>query len=30
MRHRTAITVYRGLYIAGLWRGELPESTGKK
>ena len=30
MRHRTAITVYRGLYMAGLWRGELPESTGKK
>jgi hypothetical protein len=29
MRHRTAVTVYRGLYIAGLWRGELPGSTGK-
>jgi hypothetical protein len=24
LRHRTAVTVYRGLYIAGLWRGELP------
>ncbi|MGH9346750.1 MAG: hypothetical protein ACRD26_05730 [Vicinamibacterales bacterium] len=23
-RHRTAVTIYRGLYIAGIWRGELP------
>jgi hypothetical protein len=23
-RHRTAVTVYRALYMAGLWRGELP------
>lgn len=29
MRHRTAITVYRGLYIAGLWRGDLPGITRK-
>ncbi len=30
MRHRTAATVYRALYITGLWRGELPGSTGKE
>jgi hypothetical protein len=29
LRHRTAITVYRGLYLAGLRRGDLPGSTGK-
>ncbi len=29
LRHRTAVTIYRGLYITGLWRGELPGSTGK-
>lgn len=29
LRHRTAVTIYRGLYLAGLWRGELPGSTGK-
>jgi hypothetical protein len=28
-RHRTAVTLYRGLYMTGLWRGELPGSTGK-
>jgi hypothetical protein len=28
-RHRTAVTLYRALYVAGLWRGELPGSTGK-
>jgi hypothetical protein len=28
-RHRTAVTFYRALYIAGLWRGELPGGTGK-
>ncbi len=27
-RHRTVVTVYRTLHIAGLWRGELP-GTGK-
>lgn len=30
LRHRTAMTVYRGLYLTGLWRGELPGSTGKR
>jgi hypothetical protein len=29
LRHRTAVTIYRGLYITGLWRGELPGTTGK-
>jgi hypothetical protein len=29
LRHRTAVTFYRGLYIAGLWRGELPGGSGK-
>jgi hypothetical protein len=29
-RHRTAVTVYRALYLAGLWRGELPGTTGKE
>jgi hypothetical protein len=24
IRHRTAVTIYRALYITGLWRGELP------
>jgi len=28
-RHRTAVTIYRGLYIAGLWRGQLPGGAGK-
>ena len=23
-RHRTAVTVYRVLYMTGLWRGDLP------
>jgi hypothetical protein len=23
-RHRTAVTMYRALYLAGLWRGEIP------
>jgi hypothetical protein len=27
-RHRTAVTIYRALHIAGLWRGELPGNTG--
>jgi len=25
-RHRSAVTMYRALYVAGLWRGEFPES----
>jgi hypothetical protein len=32
-RHRSAVTMYRALYVAGLWRGEFPESgagTGKE
>ena len=29
-RHRTAVTLYRALYITGLWRGELPRSAGKE
>jgi hypothetical protein len=29
VRHRTAVTFYRALYVAGLWRGELP-GTGKE
>jgi hypothetical protein len=28
-RHRTAVTVYRALHLAGLWRGELPGGTGE-
>jgi hypothetical protein len=28
-RHRTAVTIYRGLYITRLWRGELPGGAGK-
>jgi hypothetical protein len=27
-RHRTAVTIYRALYIVGLWRGQLPRGTG--
>ena len=23
-RHRTAVTIYRGLYLLGLWRGGVP------
>jgi hypothetical protein len=29
LRHRTAVTVYRALYVTRLWRGELPGDTGK-
>jgi hypothetical protein len=29
-RHRAAVTVYRALYVAGLWRGELPGSPGDR
>jgi hypothetical protein len=29
LRHRTAVTVYRALYVTRLWRGELPGGTGK-
>jgi hypothetical protein len=29
-RHRTAVTIYRALYMAGLWRGPLPGSPGKE
>jgi len=28
-RHRTAVTVYRALYMVGLWRGQLPGGTGR-
>jgi hypothetical protein len=28
LRHRTAMTVYRGLYITRIWRGDLPGRTG--
>ena len=27
-RHRMAVTIYRALYLLGLWRGELPGSSG--
>jgi hypothetical protein len=27
-RHRSAMTIYRALYIAGLWRGQLPGGSG--
>jgi hypothetical protein len=27
-RHRTAVTIYRALYITRLWRGEVPGGTG--
>jgi hypothetical protein len=29
-RHRTAVTIYRGLAIAGLWRGGLSGGAGKE
>ena len=29
LRHSAAVNVYRGLYIVGLWRGELPGTGGK-
>jgi hypothetical protein len=28
VRHRTAVTMYRTLYVVGLWRGPLPDDTG--
>lgn len=29
-RHRTAVTIYRALYVAGLWRGGVPGSHGDR
>ena len=28
VRHRTAVTIYRGLYLIGLWRGGVPGAGG--
>jgi hypothetical protein len=28
VRHRTAVTIYRGLYLLGLWRGGVPGAGG--
>ena len=28
-RHRTAIAIYRALYVTRLWRGQLPGNTGQ-
>ena len=28
VRHRTAVTIYRGLYVLGLWRGGVPGAGG--
>jgi hypothetical protein len=28
-RHRTAVTIYRALYVTRLWRGQLPGGTGR-